>query len=372
MDGPPPLAQQQNTDGDADHQPRRKADAVSSATDRARRRALRRLHHVVAHTTTCPRHRSDATTLPAGVATESDDRADRLTAGSAGAGAFSVPTIDLRRLRGTDAEREALATELRACCHDGAGFFYLVGHGVEPRLFDEVLSTARRAFELPDDVKLRLDKRRSPHFRGFEPTGVELTGGRPDTREQFDTWSDCEPVPNAAGNDRLLGPSQYFDDATLPGYERITKEWMTRLSAVSVELLEVLSLALELPPSALHDRETLARPITARSPACAAAHCHGLSRSPPLTSSLAPLTRRFILLIEIQCLTAAGFGPEPERQSLIKYIHYPKTPTDGQGVGLHQDSQFLTILLPGAENTFVAHHSYTKNDHFTKTGSGQT
>ena len=31
---------------------------------------------------------------------------------------------------------------------------------------------------------------------------------------------------------------------------------MTRLSAVSVELLEVLSLALELPPSALHDRET--------------------------------------------------------------------------------------------------------------------
>lgn len=201
----------------------------------ARRAFLRRLQCFAAHT----RHSS----------------ADTDAGGGWSERELAVPTIDLRWLRGTEKEREALAGQLRACCHNGAGFFYLIGHGIEPRLFDDVRNITRRAFELPDAVKLQLDKRNSPHFRGFEPAGVELTGGKPDTREQFDTWSDCEPVPNAAGNDRLLGPSQYFDDATLPNYRQITKEWMTRLSAVSIELLEALSLALELPPSALHDRE---------------------------------------------------------------------------------------------------------------------
>ena len=40
---------------------------------------------------------------------------------------IEVPTIDLSRLHGTEPERAALAAELRACCHSGAGFFYLVG-----------------------------------------------------------------------------------------------------------------------------------------------------------------------------------------------------------------------------------------------------
>lgn len=36
--------------------------------------------------------------------------------------------------------------------------------------------------------------------------------------------------------------------------------------------------------------------------------------------------------------------------SLIKYIHYPPTPDGGQGVGLHQDSTYLTLLAPGVED----------------------
>merc|ERR1719410_1557291 len=64
---------------------------------------------------------------------------------------------------------------------------------------------------------------------------------------------------------------------------------------VSVKLLEVLSLALSLPPDALDSR----------------------------------------------------FGTR--RMSLIKYIRYPPTPEGGQGVGLHQDSAYLTLLAPGEE-----------------------
>jgi isopenicillin N synthase-like dioxygenase len=156
---------------------------------------------------------------------------------------------------------------------------------VEEQLFDDVFGVVKRAFALPDDVKRTLDKRASPHFRGYEPAGVELTGGRPDSREQFDTWSEGEADPSQTGNLRLLGPNQFFDDATLPGYRALTMQWMQRCSDVAVELLEALSLALELPPNYL----------------------------------------------------SAKFGEPAQRQSLIKYIHYPPTPENGQGVGLHQD-----------------------------------
>ena len=126
------------------------------------------------------------------------------------------------------------------------------------------------------------DKQSSPHFRGYEAAGSEQTGGRVDHREQIDTWSELPTVSRADGDPhwlRLYGPNQFFDEATLPGYKALTLEWHSRLSAVAEDLLEVLSLALSLPPDALNSR----------------------------------------------------FGTR--RMSLIKYIRYPPTPEGGQGVG---------------------------------------
>ena len=77
------------------------------ASARQPERAMRRLRRVAAHTA-C-RHPSPL--WPSAAAQGAPEPQ------------FSVPTIDLSRLRGSAAEREALAAELRACCHDGAGFF---------------------------------------------------------------------------------------------------------------------------------------------------------------------------------------------------------------------------------------------------------
>lgn len=213
------------------------------------------------------------------------------------AGPMAVPTIDLSRLDGSATERAALAEEVRACCHEGCGFFYLVGHGVEPELFSAVFALSRAAFALPAAEKAKIDKRASPFFRGYEAAGSERTQGRPDHREQIDTWTECAVAPPGSppGYERLLGPNQFFDDGVLPGYKRTTLEWHRRCSAVAARLLEALSLALGLPPDAIDGR----------------------------------------------------FGASERRQSLIKYIRYPPTPAGGQGVGLHQDSAYLTLLAPG-------------------------
>lgn len=206
-----------------------------------------------------------------------------------------IPTVDLSRLDGTATERAALAEELRACCHEGAGVFYLVGHGIEAERFRDVFGLARAAFALPAAAKAAIDKRKSARFRGYEAAGSEKTQGRPDHREQIDTWSECAVVPGASGYDRLLGPNQFIADDVLPGYRSTTMEWHRRCSAVAKRLIEALSLALRLAPDAIDRR----------------------------------------------------FGSN--RQSLIKYIHYPPTPAGAQGVGLHQDSAYLTLLVPGEE-----------------------
>lgn len=211
----------------------------------------------------------------------------------------AVPTIDLGKLiHGTPAERASLVEDVRSCCHEGGSFFYLVNHGIEQTLIDDVEDIVHAAFALPDSEKAKIDKRLSPHFRGWERAGLERTQGRPDSREQIDTWSDAVYRPGKSKyEDRLLGKSQYFSDDVLPGYMKLTREWMAACSGVCEHLLEAFSLGLGLPATALGER----------------------------------------------------FGEIQRRQSLIKYIHYPPTPDGGQGVGLHQDSLFLTLLLPGEE-----------------------
>jgi len=269
-----------------------------------------------------------------------------------------VPTIDLSHFcYGSGPQRTAVVESIRACCHEGVGFFYLVNHGISPRLLEEVEAIVHDAFALPLVEKARIDKSLSPQFRGWEQAGLEYTQGQPDTREQVDTWTDSATLPATAAQTsasdaladptytakyddstalaasiaasvdspdistphaaatfnvvhgapsppgpgmpppylRLLGTSQYFADDVVPGYRRVTTAWMAAYCAVCESLLEAFSLALGLRPEALHTH----------------------------------------------------FGDPTQRQSLIKYIHYPPTPAGGQGVGLHQDSQFLTLLLPG-------------------------
>ena len=73
-------------------------------------------------------------------------------------------------------------------CHE-VGFFYLTDHGVDDEFLDRYFGLIQAFFALPDHVKARIDKRLSPHFRGWERVGAELTDNRPDYREQLDVSS---------------------------------------------------------------------------------------------------------------------------------------------------------------------------------------
>ena len=97
-----------------------------------------------------------------------------------------VPIIDLQVwFDGKPAERDALCTRLRQVCHE-IGFFYVINHGIAESVSAAYLDASRAFFALPLERRQAIDKRYSPHFRGWEQLGSELTNNEIDYREQLD------------------------------------------------------------------------------------------------------------------------------------------------------------------------------------------
>jgi isopenicillin N synthase-like dioxygenase len=217
----------------------------------------------------------------------------------------SLPVLDLSRLDAGPAEADAFREELRRVTHE-VGFFYLVGHGVDQGLIDELLSVSRRFFELPAEAKLAIENVNSPQFRGYTRVGGELTHGDIDWREQIDIGAEreaVEPGPGVADYWRLEGPNLWPD--ALPELREVATRWNDELNALALRLLRAWALSLGAPEDVFD----------------------------------------------------AGFAARPF--SLIKIVRYPgeSNPEPKQGVGAHRDGGVLTLLLvePGKGGLQVEH-----------------
>ena len=200
-----------------------------------------------------------------------------------------LPTLDLTRF-GRD---PAFLAELRRAARE-IGFFYVVGHGVPESLTQAVLDASRRFFALSEPEKLKVEMVHSPHFRGYNRPGWELTRGRPDWREQFDLAAERPALPRHAGLppwSRLQGPNQW--PTALPDFRAVMLRWQEEATALSIRLVQAFAEALEQPAD-------IFAPIYAELP-----------------------------------------------NQRIKLIRYPGRDDhdDDQGVGAHKDSGFVTVLL---------------------------
>ncbi len=207
----------------------------------------------------------------------------------------TIPIVSLGDLGADAVRRTALADELCAICHE-VGFLIAVGHGVPHDVVDDVFDHMDAFFARPDEQKALIDKRTSPHFRGWEAVGSELTNNRVDVREQIDIWTAwprVDPSPDGPVWERLHGPNQWLPIEVLDDQQRIVERWMRELGGLADEILALLAIGL-----GLDDR----------------------------------------FFVE-------WFGDRP--MSLTKLIHYPPTPPGGAGVNAHHDTGFVTILAPG-------------------------
>jgi isopenicillin N synthase-like dioxygenase len=196
----------------------------------------------------------------------------------------SVPQIDLR-------EADGLEHRVLSACHE-VGFFTLVGHGVPDEFMDRWFESAATFFALPEATKALIDKRLSPHFRGWERVGAELTNNQPDMREQIDMSSEhpARALDVTPAYLRLDGPNQWPPHDVLPGYRALATEFFDRMGAVAQRVMRLLAVGLGL--DELHfDRVFGERPL-----------------------------------------------------SFVKVIRYPETPAGAAGVNPHHDAGFLTVL----------------------------
>ena len=195
-----------------------------------------------------------------------------------------LPLIDLSNI-----DREALHHAVR-----DVGFFQLTGHGVTDTESAALLASARTFFALPEADRLSIDNLNSPHFRGYTRTGNELTRGTRDWRDQLDIGAELPPHVPGEGEPAywwLEGPNQW--PQAQPELCAVTLDWIARLSGIAHRLLHEVLGAIGAPEDFYDD----------------------------------------------------AFAGHPHAN--LKLIRYPgRAPQgDDQGVGVHKDYGFLTLLL---------------------------
>lgn len=172
-----------------------------------------------------------------------------VTPGTAPSLSTSLPVLDLAALQARDPD--ALAA-LRGAAH-AVGFLSLVGTGLAGERTEQVLAAARALLDLPEAEKAAGASYDSPQFRGWTRTGAELTGGRPDRREQIDVGRDETTLPGPLTGDRvglrLRGPNRWPRGGE--AHAAVVTAWLADVERVGLDLLDALLAALGLPPDAL-------------------------------------------------------------------------------------------------------------------------
>jgi isopenicillin N synthase-like dioxygenase len=152
-----------------------------------------------------------------------------------------------------DADDAARAID--AACRE-AGFFSVVGHGVDSGLLQRLDELSRRFFALPEDEKAHIAMANGGRaWRGWFPVGGELTSGVPDLKEGIYFGTELGPDhPRVAAATPMHGPNLFprrpaaLRDAVL--------SFTAELTRVGQAVLAGMALGLGLPASWFVDHLT--------------------------------------------------------------------------------------------------------------------
>jgi isopenicillin N synthase-like dioxygenase len=171
---------------------------------------------------------------------------------------YQVPIIDIGPLVAPGAaagERRAVADALGDACRD-AGFFYVVGHGVDSALQNRLETLSRQFFAL--DVKTKMDiamEKAGRAWRGYFPVGNELTSGKPDLKEGLYFGSELGPDhPDVKSGLPLHGANLF--PAAVPDLQSVVLKYIQVMTDLGHTLMAGLSLSLGLEESYFHARYT--------------------------------------------------------------------------------------------------------------------
>lgn len=166
-----------------------------------------------------------------------------------------LPEIDVGPLLSPSADPAPVAAAIDRACRE-VGFFYAVGHGVEPALLDRLDAASRAFFALPDRAKAEIAMGRAGRaWRGWFPLGGELTSGVPDLKEGLYFGAELSPEhPLVAAGTPLHGANLFPVDA--PELRDAVLAHLDAMTRLGQAILRGMALGLGLPASWFADRLT--------------------------------------------------------------------------------------------------------------------
>lgn len=166
----------------------------------------------------------------------------------------SLPIIDLTGTESGDPRRLAeIAAEIGSACRD-KGFFYVVGHGIDPALQAAMFEQSRQFFAPPEADKLALHKANSSANRGYEPLRGQVleAGTPPDLKEGFYMGPELGAEHPAVQAGRFNhGPNQW--PQALPEFREVNLRYLEAVSDLAQRLMGLMALSLGLPHSHFDD-----------------------------------------------------------------------------------------------------------------------
>ena len=150
---------------------------------------------------------------------------------------MGLPVVDL-----TDPDT-VVAAAIDEACRD-VGFFYLVGHGVDPELVARLDALSRELFARPEAEKAEIAMARAGRaWRGWFPVGGELTSGVPDLKEGVYFGAELPP-----GDPRPLHGPNLFPRRPA-GLRETVLDYLAAMTQVGQAVLRAMALGLGRPPS---------------------------------------------------------------------------------------------------------------------------
>ena len=156
-----------------------------------------------------------------------------------------LPIVDLSDLA-------AAAPAIDRACRE-YGFFYVVGHGVDPALTARLDAESREFFSLPEEEKAAIAMPLGGRaWRGWFPVGGELTSGVPDRKEGIYFGSELGPDHPRVRDGVVLHGANLFP--THPaGLRSTVLEYLDAMTGVGRRLADALALTMGLDRSWFDD-----------------------------------------------------------------------------------------------------------------------
>lgn len=165
-----------------------------------------------------------------------------------------IPSLDLADFTSGDPEKKQAFVEKLGQAYNNIGFVAIKSHGLSKDLQDNLYSSIKKFFSLPDEIKSKYEKPEIGYQRGYTGKGKEHAKGRNtgDLKEFYHVGQDLSSIPD---NDPIK--AEYPDNiwpAELPEFEGTALKTYKTLEEAGKNMLKAIAIYLGLEERYFEDK----------------------------------------------------------------------------------------------------------------------